>query len=201
MILSVNVSETIPGSVLWLHILPYDRPLDGQQLVFNQAELTAAWPVVTSQLEIFSTNSPVSQLFFPLAVSSSNNVYLLINRTTNCWLYSNMPQILLLYIKYGGIITNFIRWNPCGILLIWKRPQWGCVEHVLKYFSFYVKKRTVHLAALFWTPRCLGSRQAARGARISETPLLVRVCVCLCVCVCTCIFCLILSKGVLGTSR
>ena len=52
-----------------------------------------------------------------------------------------------------------------------KMSRWGCVEHGLAYITFYVKKHIAHLVALFWLPA--GSRQAARGALIFETPLLL----------------------------
>ena len=48
----------------------------------------------------------------------------------------------------------------------------GYVEHRLDYFSFYVQKHIAHLAACSG-PRA-SSRQAASGARISETRLLLR---------------------------
>ena len=44
-----------------------------------------------------------------------------------------------------------------------KMLRCGYVEHGLEYFSFYLQKHIVHLAA------CSGPRRAARGARISET--------------------------------
>ena len=51
-----------------------------------------------------------------------------------------------------------------------KMPRYGYVEHGLAYVTFYVQKHKAHLAALFWFPA--GSRRAARGALICETPLL-----------------------------
>ena len=50
-------------------------------------------------------------------------------------------------------------------------PQCGCVEHGLEYFSFYVKKNIAHLAACSGPPA--GSQRATRGARFSETCLLL----------------------------
>ena len=51
-----------------------------------------------------------------------------------------------------------------------KMPQCGCVDHGLAYDTFYVQKHIAYLIALFWFPA--GSRRAAVGARICETPLL-----------------------------
>ena len=50
-----------------------------------------------------------------------------------------------------------------------KMPQSGYVEHGLKHFSFYVQKHIAHLAVCSGPP--VGSRQAVRGASISETRL------------------------------
>ena len=81
-------------------------------------------------------------------MSSPNNVYQLISRTTNCRLYSNISQILLLYIKYGGIIKNLTPWNPWGVFYWYvKMPRFGGVEHGLKYVMFYVQKHIAYLAA------------------------------------------------------
>ena len=51
-----------------------------------------------------------------------------------------------------------------------KMPQSGCVKHGLEYITLYVQKHIAPLVALFWFPA--GSRRAARGARICESPLL-----------------------------
>ena len=55
------------------------------------------------------------------------------------------------------------------MLLMCQNAMMRGVEHGL---GFYVlcSKHVVHLAALFWFPA--GSRRAARGAHICETPLL-----------------------------
>ena len=50
----------------------------------------------------FTRYSPVSS-FFLLAVSSPNNVYQLLSRTTIYRLYNNISQMLLLY-KYMGVL-------------------------------------------------------------------------------------------------
>ena len=83
-------------------------------------------------------------------MSSPNNIYLLINRTTNCRLYSNISQILLLY-KVWVYYNKFDCGIIGGILPICqyvKMPQCGCVEHGLEYTTFYV----AHFGGLFWSP-------------------------------------------------
>ena len=47
--------------------------------------------------------------------------------------------------KHGGIITNLTLRKPWGCCLYVKTPCCGCMEHVLKYITFYVK---IHLASL-----------------------------------------------------
>ena len=81
------------------------------------------------------SNSPVAQLCFPLAVSSPNNVYQLISRTTNRRLYSNSSQILLLY-KVWGYHNIFDSMKSLGVYYRHvKMLRCGCVEHGLQYIT------------------------------------------------------------------
>ena len=94
-----------------------------------------------------SVHSPTHGIYSPLAVNSPNNVYKLISRTTNCWLYSNISQILLLY-KVWGFYYKFDSMKSLGVYY-WhvKMPRCGCVEHGLEYITFHVQKHIAHLAA------------------------------------------------------
>ena len=49
-------------------------------------------------------------------------------------------------------------------------PRCGWVEHGLKYITVYVQKHKYTIGDLFLSP--VGSRRAARGARICQTCLL-----------------------------
>ena len=53
-----------------------------------------------------------------------------------------------------------------------KKPRCGYVEHGLEYFKSYVQKHIAHMAVCSGPPA--GSRQATRGACISETHLFCR---------------------------
>ena len=69
-----------------------------------------------------------------------NNVYWLISRTTNCRLYSNISQKLLLY-KVWGYCDKFDFMKSLGVYYWYvKMPRCGCVEHGLENIMFYVKK-------------------------------------------------------------
>ena len=67
------------------------------------------------QIRSTSGNSPASQAFLPLAVSSPNNVYYLKSRTTNCRLYSNISQILPI-IKVKGYYNKFDSMKSLGYI-------------------------------------------------------------------------------------
>ena len=85
------------------------------------------------------TNSAISQSFFPVGEHLSN-VYKLISRTTNCQLYSNISQILLLY-KLLAYYNKFDSMKSIGVYYWYvKMSRCGYVEHGLDYFSFHVKK-------------------------------------------------------------
>ena len=97
-------------------------------------------------------NSPLYQLIFPLSVSSLNNVYYPISRTTNFQLYSNISQILLLYKVWGcynkfDYITKFH-----SILLIYQNAMMRvCGAWIEIYYVLYSKLYST-LCGLFWTP-------------------------------------------------
>ena len=84
-------------------------------------------------------NSPVSQLFCPWWWAAWKMHISLWVRTTNCWLYSNISQILLLH-KTWGNYKNLTLWNPWCMLLICQKTQYGYEEHGLEYITFYVQK-------------------------------------------------------------
>ena len=65
-------------------------------------------------------------------------------------------------------ISSLVRTTNCRLYSNISR-----VEHGLDYIAFYVQNHIVHLAALFWLSD--GSRRAARGARICDTPLLLAI--------------------------
>ena len=54
------------------------------------------------------------QIFSPSG-EQPNNVCWLLSKITNCRLYSNIDKYCC-YIKYGGIKTNLILWNPWGYI-------------------------------------------------------------------------------------
>ena len=116
-------------------------------------------------------------IIFPLAVSSPNNVYSLISRTTNCLLYSNISQIWLLY-KTWGYHNKFESMKSLGgTCMYWyvKMPPCGCVEHGLENtcITFYVLKHIAHLATLFWFST--GSRRALAVPAFVEIPFRVKI--------------------------
>ena len=97
------------------------------------------YPYCSGLLHWHLVNSPVSQLFFPLEVSSPNNIYELISRTTNCRLYSNISQIVLLY-KTWGYYNKFESTKSWGLCYWYVKMPWcGCMEHGLEYITFYVQ--------------------------------------------------------------
>ena len=80
-------------------------------------------------------------------MSSLNNIYWLISRTTNCRLYSNISQILQLY-KVWGHYNRFDSMKSLGVYYWYvKMPRCGCVEHGLQYITFYAQQHIAHLAA------------------------------------------------------
>ena len=90
--------------------------------------------------------------------------------TTHCRLYGNIPQILLQY-KTWRYYNKFDFTKSLGVLN-WcvKIPQCGYMEYGLTDTAFYVQKHTNTLHSCHNFP--VGSREAARGARICETSLL-----------------------------
>ena len=94
------------------------------------------------------------QLFFTQRWAARTKLINLQVRTTNCRLYSNISQILLLY-KTWGIITNLTlwNWNPWGICYWYVEvPQFGYMEHGLEYITFYVQKQMAPLAVCSGLP-------------------------------------------------
>ena len=87
--------------------------------------------------------------YIPLVVSSPNNAYYLISRTTNYRLYSNISQILLLY-KVWSTITNLTLWNHWGYITDMSKCHgagvWSMNWNILR-FTFYVQKHIAHLVA------------------------------------------------------
>ena len=103
-----------------------------------------------------------------------------------CQLYSNISQILLLY-QVWGYNNKFDFTKSLGVYY-WsvKMPRCGCVEHGLEYIMFYVEKHIAHSEACPGSPA--GLRRATRGARISETHLLIMVELKLLFELCQCLF-------------
>ena len=75
--------------------------------------------------------------YFSSSGEQPNNIYKLICRTTNCLLYNNILQMLLLY-KVLVYYNKFDSMKLLGILLICHIA--GCVEHRLENIAFYDKK-------------------------------------------------------------
>ena len=93
-------------------------------------------------MQMMKTNSPVSQRF-----SHSGEQRILAHKSlTNCRLYSNISQILLLY-DTSGYHNKFDSTKSLGVCY-WcvKIPQCRCMEHGSKYITFYVQKHIAHLA-------------------------------------------------------
>ena len=102
--------------------------------------------------------------YFPLAMCSPNSVFewnkknssnlssryiSLLVRTTNCPLYSNISQILLLY-ETWGYYNKFDSMKSLGVYYWYvKMPRCGCVEHGLECITFYVKKYIAPLAVCY----------------------------------------------------
>ena len=83
--------------------------------------------------------SPISQRFFPLAVSSSKTANKLMGYNNPCRLYSNVSQILQLY-KTWRYYNKFDSTVSLGVhYRCVKIPQCGYMEHVLKDIAFYVQ--------------------------------------------------------------
>ena len=115
-------------------------------------------------------SSPVSKLVSLLEVSSPNNVYQLISRTTDCRLYSNISQILLQY-KVWGYYYKFDTVKSLAVYYWYVKMPWNacvCGAWIRIYYILCSKTHSI-FGGLFWTP--IGSRRAARGAPICETRL------------------------------
>ena len=83
-------------------------------------------------------------------MSSWNNVYYLISRTTNCRLYRNILQILLLY-KVWSYYNKFYSLKSSRVYYRYvKMPRCGCVEHGLEYVL--CSKTYSTFGGLFWIP-------------------------------------------------
>ena len=103
-------------------------------------------------------NIPVSQ-FSPSGAWAAQTPYIsswVI--TTNCRLYSNISQILLLY-KTWGCYNKFAFTKSLGVCH-WcvKIPQYGYMEHGLKHIKFYVQKHIVSLAMCIFPRKFATSR-------------------------------------------
>ena len=91
--------------------------------------------------------------------------------TTHCRLYSNTSQIFLLY-ETWRYYNKFDSTKSSGVhCRCVKITQCGYMEHGLKGIPFYVQYTYDTLKSCHNFPA--GSRQAARGARICETSLLL----------------------------
>ena len=98
-----------------------------------------------------TTNRPVSQRFFPLTVSSPNNVYWLISYITTVGCIAIFHKHCC-YTKHAGIITDFTLRNHWGILLMCQNITMWVYGAWIKYVSSYVKKHIVHLAMCYNPP-------------------------------------------------
>ena len=103
--------------------------------------------------------------YFPLAVSSPNNVWA-VSRTINCRLGCNISQILLLY-KVWGYYNKFDSMNDMSILPVCQNATvlvcgaWVRINYVLCSKTYNI------FAGLFWIPA--GSWRADLGAHICES--------------------------------
>ena len=144
---------------------PIDASLGLNVLSFT--EPTREDHYLSGKLWYLQPNSPVSQLFFSPSSEQLSNIYQLISRTTNCRLYSNISQILLLF-KVWGYYNKFDSMKSLGVYYWCAEMPWcGCVEHGLEYIMFYVQNDIAHLVACSGPPA--GSWRAAWGACICET--------------------------------
>ena len=89
-------------------------------------------------------NSPVSQLFVPLAVSSGTTY---INRTTTCRLYSNISQILLIYKVWGNYNKFASNEIIGGILPTCQNVTVRVCGAWIRIYYVYVQKYIAHLMA------------------------------------------------------
>ena len=105
-------------------------------------------------------NSPVSRRNFPLRWAARTPYISLCVITTNCRLYSNISQIVILY-KAWRYSSKFDSPKSFGVYY-WcvKIPQCGHMEHGLKYIALYVPKHitscTVVITPLLFRDKPLG---------------------------------------------
>ena len=70
---------------------------------------------------------------------------------TNCRLYGNISQTLLLY-KREGFTTNWTLQNHRGCYWCVKIPQYGYMDHGSKHITFHFKNHLAFLAMCYWPP-------------------------------------------------
>ena len=92
------------------------------------------------RLHFLYWNSPFSQIYFPYQWAARTPYISSWVITTNCRLYSNIPQILLWY-KTWQYQTKVDSSKSLGVCY-WcvKIPQCAYMEHGLKDIAFYVQK-------------------------------------------------------------